>query len=39
LIDVSPSGDLIALGFDNGEIQVRHIQKPERYMTIKMHDG
>jgi hypothetical protein len=39
LIDSSPSGELIALGFDNGEIQIRLADKPERYMTVKMHDG
>ena len=38
-MDISPSGEFFTFGFENGEVQVRNFEKPEKYMTLKMHDG
>ena len=38
-LDISPSGQFLLLGCDNGEIQVRDIDRQEKYLQIKMHDG
>lgn len=38
-LELSRSGDLLILGFDNGEYQLRNIEKPEKWVSIKMHDG
>lgn len=38
-METSPSGDFLALGFDNGEVQIRCFEKPEKFMSIKKHDA
>jgi hypothetical protein len=38
-METSPSGDLMVLGFDNGEFQIRSTDKLDRFLSIKMHDG
>lgn len=27
------------MGYDNGEVQIRHVDNPNKYLQIKMHDG
>ena len=27
------------MGYENGEVQVRHVDNPNKYLSIKMHDG
>lgn len=38
-IDRSPSEQFLIFGFDNGEIQIRPMDVPEKLLQIKMHDG
>jgi WD40 repeat protein len=27
------------MGYDNGEVHIRHVDGPNKYLQIKMHDG
>ena len=38
-INISKSGEILTLGFDNGEYQLRVVEYPDKFMQIKMHDG
>jgi hypothetical protein len=38
-MDYSPSGNFLVMGYENGEVQMRLIDAPARYLSIKMHDG
>lgn len=38
-IDRSPSGQFLVLACDNGEVQIRNAERPEKSLQIKMHDA
>jgi WD40 repeat protein len=38
-LDYSPSGQFFLMGYDNGEVHLKHVDQPNKYMQIKMHDG
>lgn len=38
-LEYSPSGQYLLMGYENGEVQLRHVDVPNRYLSIKMHDG
>jgi hypothetical protein len=29
----------MVMGYENGEVQIRHVDNPNKYISIKMHDG
>ena len=38
-LEISPSGQFLLLGMENGEVQIRSVDNLDKYMRIKMHDG
>ena len=39
VLQTSTQGDLIIMGFTNGEIRLLNIANPEKYIVIKQHDA
>jgi hypothetical protein len=39
VLQTSTQGDLIIMGFTNGEIRLLNIANPEKYVIIKQHDA
>jgi len=38
-LEFSPSGQFFLMGYDSGEVHLRHVDAPNKYLQIKMHDG